>query len=109
MAKRTTAQRRKRRLARVWEAQHRCCMWCWDPLPFAEATLEHIVPLADGGPAERVSNFGAAHWECNQYRAAISIQSKLLAARPRISLVVEMSTLKADPELLERGDDPGDG
>lgn len=52
------------------------CCWCMVPMTFDEATLEHIVPLAEGGSNEDY-NLDLACFDCNQERG-LRTQQKLL-------------------------------
>src|SRR5690606_34861041 len=53
---------------RLWNAGARACYWCKVAFnSFAEATLEHIVPLSKGG-LDNPNNYALAHKECNHGR-----------------------------------------
>lgn len=41
-----------------------CCKLCGMPIAFEETTLDHIVPIAHGGPHHK-SNLQLAHQHCN--------------------------------------------
>lgn len=63
----------KGRRMRVWRALYgdsslAPCCYCQKALTFAESTLEHIVPVAQGGP-DTIANSNIACWECNMIRS----------------------------------------
>ena len=60
-------QRMKKRVFRsLWEFDPRC-VWCRAMLTKRSATMEHIVPLADGGTHEML-NLALACAHCNSHR-----------------------------------------
>lgn len=61
---------------RVYERDEWTCHICRDPIdPTAKwpdmmcASLDHVIPLALGGP-HAYANVKAAHWLCNTYKGA---------------------------------------
>lgn len=64
------------------------CWVCGQPVAPADATLEHITPLAEGG-SSHIENLAISHGECNNRRHA---KQALQAAAPE--------TASADPVRL---------
>ena len=54
-----------------WKRQKGLCMWCNEPVPKKHATLEHIVPVSEGGSLEP-PNLGMACAPCNSNRYKMS-------------------------------------
>ena len=58
----TTKLRRK-----LWVDQDRRCGWCGKEIAFADATIEHLLPLSAGG-SNYITNLICACWQCNHIR-----------------------------------------
>lgn len=52
--------------------QNSLCILCDEHLTLAEATLEHIVPVAHGG-GDKVDNLAVSHAKCNSKRGTLPI------------------------------------
>lgn len=51
------------------------CMWCKQPIPIGSFTIEHIIPLVEGG-TDNIENLGIAHEQCNNGRDGFLITSQ---------------------------------
>lgn len=73
---------RERRFLReaLWNEQHGFCAICGEEMALSEVTIDHIIPVSQGG-SNRRANMRAAHAHCNLKRQDI------LAASPRYELV----------------------
>ncbi|CAJ0698666.1 HNH endonuclease [Ralstonia holmesii] len=54
-----------------------CCFYCWKPLQHLDLSVEHIVPVAHGGP-NHISNLVLAHRSCNAAAGHLSAMEKIL-------------------------------
>jgi 5-methylcytosine-specific restriction endonuclease McrA len=66
MRRRLCGWKLRRLRRRLWR-EGAACWWCRCPLTFATATLDHVVPLSQGGDMG-VGNIVLACWECNHRR-----------------------------------------
>jgi len=71
------AQRRSAVL-RILDRDGGDCFFCGDPLA-DDVTLEHLVPIAHGGP-NHISNLVCAHASCNQEAGHLSVAEKVALA-----------------------------
>ncbi len=71
------AQRRSAVL-RVLDRDGGNCFFCGDPLA-DDVTLEHLVPIAHGGP-NHISNLVCAHAVCNHEAGHLSVAEKVALA-----------------------------
>lgn len=62
-------------------AEHRPCVHCGLPLAFNEATVDHVIPRADGGE-HRLENYAVACAECNGTRGDTPYEIFREAMRP---------------------------
>lgn len=58
------------------------CWVCGEPVTVAEATLEHIKPLAEGG-SSHLENLAISHARCNQGRHATAAMKRSNQGQPR--------------------------
>jgi hypothetical protein len=53
------------------------CFYCWKVMESADQSIEHIVPVAHGGP-NHISNLALAHRRCNAEAGHMSAMEKIL-------------------------------
>lgn len=81
MGRRETVKRMNRK-RRAWERTARRCYWCDVALPFADATVDHIVPRAHGG-SDAAHNLVTACGACNAHRGHVDFELYHHAAEKR--------------------------
>jgi len=52
------------------------CFFCWQEMDAEDRTLEHLVPLAHGGP-NHISNLVLSHSKCNGLAGSKSVMEKI--------------------------------
>ena len=53
------------------------CFYCWKTMDSTDQSVEHIVPVAHGGP-NHISNLALAHRRCNAAAGHLSAMEKIL-------------------------------
>ena len=68
-------QERKKLIQKLWELQGEVCFLCGDKINLEadKVNIDHIQPLADGGPDEE-SNWALMHEECNNKKRAQNLE-----------------------------------
>jgi len=72
---RTNGPRKRAQVLRILQRDGHQCFLCGLPLE-ADITIEHLVPLAHGGP-NHISNLFCAHYECNRDVGHMSAPEKI--------------------------------
>lgn len=75
---RTGTDQRRAAVLRVLERDGGNCFFCGNPLA-DDVTLEHLVPIAHGGP-NHISNLVCAHAACNHEAGHLSVAEKVALA-----------------------------
>ena len=68
----------KKRKRRLLERDGAACFFCGQPLG-EDVTLEHLIPLTQGGP-DNEANSVLAHYGCNKDAGACNISQKVAIA-----------------------------
>ena len=58
---------------KMWRLQNKQCWWCYDAMPYEEATLDRIIPGNDGG-GYTWDNVVVACEPCNSVRGDLPVQ-----------------------------------
>lgn len=91
-SKRIRLSRRFRQ--RIFWRDKGLCVYCENPVKFADATMDHIIPLVHRGKSRSKENIGTACASCNKQKA------QLMLATPG-DLSPEMLWLKFDKTVKE--------
>ena len=78
----TTKRKSGKSAKRKESLQHRDgndCFFCGKPMPEDDKTIEHLIPLAQGGP-DKLSNMALAHEDCNMAFGHMDICEKVKIA-----------------------------
>jgi 5-methylcytosine-specific restriction endonuclease McrA len=86
-----------------WSRQKGVCRYCKRPVPFEDATIDHVVPRSRGGATK--GNIVMACWQCNnrkgdmpadQFVAMLHNEPDPFDPRPRLTEARLQMWMKAD-------------
>ena len=64
----------KRFRHRIYWRDNGLCQYCFKPVPFSTATLDHITPLVHGGSNTAKENFCIACFQCNNEKGPLEME-----------------------------------
>jgi 5-methylcytosine-specific restriction endonuclease McrA len=85
---------RKRLKRHVWVERYHSpdtvpCRYCRTPLSFDEATLEHLIPVSQGGPKKQMWNLDISCRKCNMVKSSSLLPQDVRDAEANRKLTVE--------------------